>query len=696
MTANQPTPGRDVLPAGIDVRKIRKPINDAFRSMPIEFTAEGAVTSRNGRGVSISVVGEDLFYLRLTNKTTENGTVKYGWTAVVQDRENGTWENSPRTGNATDSAWATELNNSNLTVGTATRYPARVNPQTGRVTFFQGSGGNGTFTANSSETVLMILGTYDEYKDCPDVPPSPPTVITDVCTGARGTDLCVPAYAYAVYQRCGYVWNKIGDTRTYGVWANEMNGQSFSAWRRFVIPRWGGNFDPSTGLPDPDADCMGVAFLGTGAGSALTCSCPTCLSSPPEGASLCLRFRTIERPEDPAECPGLLTQMDSLGAWNKEYLIPLTPVSGYCSSTGASDDGIFTINMDWQDGFQIDCDWGPEAFDPCDPCEHWGRLYAYIDVPGGNEPNCGGPGHWRGEFKAREVCNLLCDCETGPITPTAQVFCQGCGNNEDPPAVWNVIESGSIELVCCAEPGEIAGMVAWYDAGQNVTTSGGNATSWLNFEGPPNELTNATTGTPRFNLGNSSQAINGQPTITTFRNPSNLYLRRTTSNLLNNGTAATMFTVSRYQGASGFVVFSGAIAATAKVSMTARLLAVSTTPRRESFQAQNSSGTRFTVDGVNMTANTVYLHTGRVNMTANGAMLELRSNGTVYTGTAPSPGTFLNSNGAISIGLRPWDGNDSGTIDQDVAEIIIYDRSLLDWEVSAVEYYLKAKYGLSF
>jgi hypothetical protein len=385
----------------------------------------------------------DTTYMRITGRTGAN----YSWVEVYRT-PNGTWSNTTRTGNATYD-WAVERNNATVSAG-QTVYEARRSPDTSEWIFDQGGGG-GQFQANSSETVLMILGTYDSYKDCPDVPAKPPTVITDVCTDERGTELCVPAYAYAVYVRCGYKWLKVGDTRDFGVWANEMNGQSFSAWRRFVIPRWGGNFDPSTGLPDPDADCMGVAFLGTGAGSALTCSCPPCLSSPPEGASLCLRFRTIERPEDPAECSGLLTQMDAMNAWNKEYLIPLTPVSGYCSSTGASDDGIFTINMDWQDGSQIECDWGPEVFDPCDPCEHWGRLYAYIDVPGGNEPNCGGPGHWRGEFKAREVCNLLCDCETGPITPTAQVFCQGCGNNEDPPAVWNVIESGSIELICCPD-----------------------------------------------------------------------------------------------------------------------------------------------------------------------------------------------------------------------------------------------------
>ena len=133
----------------------------------------------------------------------------------------------------------------------------------------------GNFNATSTETVIMILGTYDEYKDCEGVPAKPPTLTTG-CGNTTDT-LCIPAYAYAVYQRCGYVWNKIGDTRTYKVWANELNGGS-AGNRRFHIPRWGGNMTASG--PDPDSDCMGLAFLNSGAGS-LTCTCPTCLSSPP-------------------------------------------------------------------------------------------------------------------------------------------------------------------------------------------------------------------------------------------------------------------------------------------------------------------------------------------------------------------------------------------------------------------------------
>lgn len=445
---------REVIKKGTDVRAIRKPINDAFAKVPARFISEGAATEQSGDTISFSVVGEDIFYIKLDSKTGTS-PIKYAWTMMVQDRDTGAWVASPRAGLTTDDSWAGELNNASLATGTGKRYPARFNPQTGRVIFDQGGTG-GNVDIKGGETVLMILGDYDTYKDCPGVPPKPPTTWTDGCQTARSATLCVPAFAYAVYQRCGYIWNKIGDTRDFQVWANEMNGQAFGAWRRFVIPRWGGDIIESTGLPDPASACMGVAFLGAGAGSALTCSCPACLTTPPEGVELCLRFRTIPRPASPMECGGLVTAMDAESAWDREYVVPLTKASGFCSVGGVTDDGIFTLGWDWQDGPSISCDWGPDVFDPCDPCEHWGRIFANITSNfGGAEPNCGA-GVWSGEFKSKDLCSLICDCGNGPIEPVDQKHCNGCGNNQTPPAVWNAIVEGSIELICCSE-GEIDG-----------------------------------------------------------------------------------------------------------------------------------------------------------------------------------------------------------------------------------------------
>jgi len=455
MSSNQPTPGREILPAGIDVRKIRKPINDAFRSIPIELIGEGAATSTDGRRMSFTVMGEDAFYIRLDNKTTVNGTVRYGWKAVVQDRANGAWANSPRTGNATTDDWAVELNNANLTVGASTRYPARVNPQTGRVTFFQGSGGGGgnvTVNITSGETVLMILGTYDEYANCPGVPPRPPTTYANLpCSENRTNTLCVPAYAYAVYNRCGYVWNKVGDTRDFQVWANELNGGSTTAWRRFVIPRWGGDIDPETGLPDPDAECMGVAFIGSSAG-ALTCSCPTWASS---GQCIMVKYRTIPRPFPTgnggySDCNSAFTLFDDGDIdgpyWDREFTALINLTGSLCSD-GSDGTGPFTFSIIYEDTGRNRCYWGPDVFDPCDPCAGFGRFYLSGELNSdGPQPNCGGSGHFTGYLSESDIRQIICDCAEKELRE--MVKCDACDGDSGLPPL-HFIDFTTLKFTCC-------------------------------------------------------------------------------------------------------------------------------------------------------------------------------------------------------------------------------------------------------
>jgi hypothetical protein len=440
---------REPLKPGIDVRTIRQPINDAFAATPNEIIAQGAATSKDGRRVSFSVVGEDLFYLRLNAKDTSNTTIKYGWTMVQQDRDTGTWANSPRLGNTTDDSYAVELNNTDLTVGTAKRYPARLNPQSGRVTFRDATGGGGGVTGNitGDETVLMILGTYDEYANCPGVPAKPPTTFANLpCSDERTETLCVPAYAYAVYQRCGYVWNKIGDTRSFGVWANELNGGTTSAWRRFFMPRWGGDLDPTTGIPNSGAECMGVAFMGYSSQTALTCSCPTWASS---GQCIKVTFRSIPRPcEAPSncgysDCGGVFTAFDSGGYWDQEWSFTLNGT--LCGNSDTSD--AFDVDLDYEDIARDKCNWGPSVFDPCDPCLGFGRFVLKISMAtGGPQPNCGGAGHWRGFLSMADMIDLVCNCT--PKTPTLDLACGACnGDGSLPPLLF--IDPETISITCC-------------------------------------------------------------------------------------------------------------------------------------------------------------------------------------------------------------------------------------------------------
>lgn len=382
-------------------------------------------------------------YIRVTNRTDG----RYSWVEVYRT-ENGTWANTTRTGNETYD-WAVERNNQTVAAGN-TVYEARRSPDTSEWIFANTSGGSGgNVDIRSGETVLMILGTYDEYKDCPDVPPSPPTAYTDYCNGTRGTELCVPAYAYAVYSRCGYVWQKVGDTRDFGVWANELNGQTFSAWRRFVIPRWGGDVDPATGLPDPDSDCMGVAFLGTGAGSELTCSCPSWASD----KCVIVTFRTIPRPCESGTCGyvdcadvfNLFDTGDAEGPfWDREFSVVLT--GNLCLASGEFGGG--TVYLDFYDRTRSECYWGPDEFDPCDPCAEFGYFELKIELAAEERSNCGSVGHVVAEIGQRTMKELLCDCISPPTLNIET--CEGCdGNGLLAPLVFIDVES--IALTCCPD-----------------------------------------------------------------------------------------------------------------------------------------------------------------------------------------------------------------------------------------------------
>lgn len=396
------------------------------------------------------------------NASTNNNTT-YDYDAVI----------AADLGNLTRTTDANLTNNTTAQSG-VTPYFAVRDPVSRRLIAVN-TNNRSNFDATSTETVIMILGTYDEYKDCANVPPKPPTTITNLCTGARGTELCVPAYAYAVYQRCGYVWNKIGDTRTYQVWANELNGGS-AGNRRFHIPRWGGNLTSSG--PDPDSECMGLAFLNSGAGS-LTCGCPPCLSSPPEGVKLCVKFRTASRPETFNECGSTVELFDNEGLWDQDITLEFNALG--CTANADDGRGIPIFNFEWQyiDGLSLECDWGPDVFDPCDPCAHWGRLLASISVSDGPDENCASAGHWRGEFKARDICNLLCDCDSAAVRPTATSMCDGCGNSIPP--IFYFILPDSVEIVCCPADSILGGTAT--SSPPDGYTGGNSTTSYDAFYG---------------------------------------------------------------------------------------------------------------------------------------------------------------------------------------------------------------------
>jgi hypothetical protein len=433
----------------------------------------------HSEGGVVAVDSRESMWIRLTAANTASSPIKYGWKRVSR-LTNGTWQDLTHTGNVTND-YAVEVNNASLTVNTTTVYRAERSLTTGEWLFQQTGNGSssGNFTANSSETVLMILGTYDEYKDCPGVPGPPPFAYTDYCNGTRGTELCVPAYAYAVYQRCGYVWNKIGDTRDYQVWANEMNGGSFTAYRRFVIPRWGGNVT-SSGAPTPEDACMGVAFMGYSSQTALTCSCPSWAS----GKCVIVTFRTIPRPcpydagnvscgyTDCADIFTLFDAGDSEGPyWDREFSVVMT--GDFCNISGqfGGGSGAGNVGIVYQDRSRNECYWGPDTFDPCDPCAAFGTFEFRIELNTDERPNCAGVGHIYAQISQIAMKQLLCDCVPPTLTDIEE--CDGCdGGVGLPPLV--VIDTESIEIFCCPD--------AIDDSGDSLPLVNDNGTDGLIFE----------------------------------------------------------------------------------------------------------------------------------------------------------------------------------------------------------------------
>jgi len=440
----------------------------------VEVFGEG-----HSEGGVVAVDGRESMYVRLTGKTGSS-PIKYAWKRVSREA-NGTWSNLTHTGNVTND-YAVEVNNADLTVNTTTIYKAERSLTTGEWLLENAGGGGGNTTVNitSGETVLMILGTYDEYANCPGVPPRPPTTYANLpCSENRTDTLCVPAYAYAVYNRCGYVWNKVGDTRDFQVWANELNGGSTTAWRRFVIPRWGGDIDPATGLPDPDAECMGVAFIGSSAG-ALTCSCPTWASS---GQCLLVKYRIIDRPfptgnggySDCNDTFIFLDDGDSEGPyWGRDFTALINLTGSLCSD-GSDGSGPITFAIAYEDTARNRCDWGPDVFDPCNPCDGFGRFYVTAelnsDIP---QPNCGGAGHFSGYLSIADIRDIICNCATKSLREL--VKCDACDGGETLPPL-HFVDFDTVEFTCC--PDEIDGGSAGEPSPDGVIGAG----SGLSFEG---------------------------------------------------------------------------------------------------------------------------------------------------------------------------------------------------------------------
>ena len=409
-------------------------LNQAISGRRLTVHGSGG-SSIDADGDTIRVDGYENIYIRLTEKQTANSTVKYGWKEVYRTA-NGAWQNATFNGTA-NGDYAVEINNANLPTGNIV-YRAERSPESGEL-LFRSSGLLST-DIKGKDIVLMILGTEEEYDTCANAPAASPG--------------CWQGYAWAAYKVCGYTYTKLFDARDLGKWALELNGGTTSAWRRFHPAFWG--WDSYTeGLPTAANACEGVRFIGTGA-SALSCSCPDWVS---DVDCLKIEFNTTERPEDPQECSSAVNHMDNHDEWDKAFSQTLCRAG--CTFSGTTANNTFTIDIDFAEIPRTDpeCFWGPATFDPCEPCEAFGRFEICFLVAGGNEPNCGAGCHVTAYFSYSDMKALIENCATGngtmSITPTNVVMCDGCGNGQSPPEVYYFIDSSSIVLKCCTS-GETA------------------------------------------------------------------------------------------------------------------------------------------------------------------------------------------------------------------------------------------------
>jgi len=425
---------REVIKKGDDIRSIRKPINKLAESFPQAFWVENGTSTCDDGSISITVDRDEKQWIKLTSKLA--GTpIKYAWKMVNHDRTTDTWTDALPTGD-TVADWAEELNNADLAVGTDTRYLARLHPQSGRWIIETGGGG-GSNTVTQSNPIIMLLGTYDDYKNCPGVPAKPPTITPG------GTDFCAPPYAWSAYDVCNYKYVKKFDMRSFGHWATELNGGGASAFRRFYNAYYGNSTDSAnlTLNSNIPTNCKGVRFLGFSSQASLVCVCPTWLSS-----VKCLKFTAkfvATLIDDPADtCPAQF-YTDMAAYWGTTQTVTACQQSpGACS--WAANIGPFTLSLIWQEIPITDgCNWGPDIFDPCNPCDGFGQLKLTMGkakASGGNAAN-----FYSGyNLSQGAVHGLILDCTTGPITVPFSIMYSSC------PQVFE-----SLTVQCCSA-GEIA------------------------------------------------------------------------------------------------------------------------------------------------------------------------------------------------------------------------------------------------
>lgn len=382
------------------------------------------VRERQGQTV---LADEEVIFLKITEVST-TGPKRYGWKEVFHNKDTGVWTDFNRTGSI-DSDPAFEIAGSTLATGN-TVYQAERSRASGAWMIRSGGGGGGANTVTNP--IIMILGTYDEYKNCPDAPPAPPLNASN--------QPCWPAYAWAAYEVCGYEYVKKFDARDYGAWAYGLNGGNAPANRRFYSAFYG----------DSATSCQGVRFLEYCSQGSLSCNqCPEFIT---DLNCLKITFTTPARPcaYDPGDpscgynCVSAFSGMDSANAWDQTFTTTLCKGLN-CSFSGTV--GPFTINLLYTEiprGYPT-CFWGPATVDPCDVCYGFGKWALCIDGPGDSSSTCGGC-LLTGWYSNSQIKSIKENCTTQG--PDEIVPCNACSNGTES---FKLIIENSVTMTCCSQ-----------------------------------------------------------------------------------------------------------------------------------------------------------------------------------------------------------------------------------------------------
>ena len=404
-------------------------------SKPVSFSGISGRSSENGASMRQIPVEEEFYIRPLTvtpSKDVSNKDVyTYSWERVTRSSL-GVWIPTGQIGGqGFDPAY--EVNNANTSLNVV--YRAYREAQSTQVVFMNTSGGQFKATSNS---IIMLLGTYDQYKNCPGVAGVAGKPPTD-STGA----LCGNYYAWAEYAVCGYKMKKLRDMRDFPYWAQSLNNPTGSAagLRRLYNASFG----------DPSGNCQGVRYNCGCDVSDLICTCPDWMTPV---KCLTLTFKTVPRPcpadsPDPYcgySCSSAMRNMDQNNMWDKQYTVQL------CSSTSCFFQGNVGTTG-WESEIQFlpayqdtdVCFWGPDTIDPCTPCLGFGEFR--IDIMSGDKiADCGGAGVLTGTITDVDMLDLVTNCVTKK--PTTIKLCNGCKNSAG--QFLNLVDPLSVTISCCS------------------------------------------------------------------------------------------------------------------------------------------------------------------------------------------------------------------------------------------------------